>query len=506
MSDLYPHQVVAIDGIRSSLRSGKRRPVLALPTGSGKTRIATEIILGARAKGNRVTFTVPFLSLVKQTFDAFVARGLDTADIGVIQGDHAWKRAHAPIQIASVQTLARRGFPCTDFVIVDEVHLNFAVIHKWLKEDDRRIFIGLSASPWSKGMGEVWDDLVIPTTMAKLIDGGFLSEFRVFASSKPDLTGVKTVAGEYHEGQLSEVMSGKQIVADVVTTWLEKAERRKTLLFAVDRAHAANLHTQFNEAGVGCAYVDGETPREEREAIFARYRAGEFQVISSVGTLTTGVDVPCQCIVMARPTKSEILWVQMVGRGLRTEPGKLDCLVLDHAGNCLSLGLPTEIGRTTLRTGATDEREKAAAKEKPEPLPRECRQCGCLMPARVRVCEACGFEAKRLSTVETIEGELTELGTGPAKKSEPAIERLRKMGKQSVYWQLNDCKGTKSDGWVTHKFRAIFGVWPRSLDDGVASASPELRSWLHSERIKWAKGQANARMSRQSDSRELAHA
>lgn len=507
---LRPFQRAALDGIKSSILAGKRRVVLQVPTGGGKTVVAAHMAAGALAKRNRVAFVVPMVSLVDQTVERFVENGIDPGAIGVMQADHPLRRPHAPLQICSVQTIDRRGFPDARFVIVDECHVSFKAIHRWMSEHPEVLFFGLSATPWAKGMGEVWDDLIVPTTLSELIEQGLLSRYRVFAASKPDLSGIATIAGDYHEGQLSEVMSGKTLVADVVSTWLEKGEDRPTLLFAVDRAHAAKLHEQFNEAGVSCAYVDGETPREDRQAILARYAAGEFKIISSVGTMTTGVDVTCRCVIDAAPTKSEIRHVQKIGRGLRTEPGKVDCIVLDHAGNSLRLGLPTSINRTTLRTGASDEKEAKEGKVKSEPMPRECGSCGCLMPARVRKCDSCGAEVKRRSEVETIDGELVEMGTAAkAKGKETVTDKLAKQGKQAIYSQLLDACVGKSEGFVAWKYKSIFGVFPRGLSKNRAAASSELRSWLHAERIRFAKAKEAERKSMHatlSDGKALADA
>jgi superfamily II DNA or RNA helicase len=353
------------------------------------------------------------------------------------------------------------------------------------------LFFGLSATPWSRGMGDIWDDLIVPTTLSELIELGWLCKFRVFAShERPDLSKIKIVAGEYHEGQLSEVMSSKKITADVVSTWLEKGENRQTICFAVNRAHAATIHEQFEAAGVGSAYVDGETPREERQAILERYKRGEVKIINSIGTMTTGVDIPCQCLIMARPTKSEILFIQMFGRGLRTEDGKANMTLLDHAGNCQRLGMPTSIGRTTLRSAATDakEAEKSEA-QRTEPLPRECGSCHALLPAKTRVCPSCGSEMRRASDVEVVDGELVEFGSAPAKGGKKsAIDRLRDQGKQAIYSQLwAEGKGEK---FVLAKYKAIFDTWPRNLVRMPLEPSVELRSWLHSERIRWAAAQA----------------
>src|SRR6185312_14143024 len=216
---LRPLQQAAMDQLKSSLRAGKRRIVLQAATGFGKTILGAHMAAGALEKGNRCAFVVPQLSLIDQTFTRFVENGISPGDMGVMQADHPWRRPAAPLQICSVQTVDRRGFPEVKFVIVDEAHIRFKAIDRWVATRPDVLFFGLSATPWSRGMGEIWDDLIVPTTLADLI-----------------------AAGEYHEGELSSLMSGKEIVADVVTTWLEKAEGRPTLLFAVDRAHAATLH------------------------------------------------------------------------------------------------------------------------------------------------------------------------------------------------------------------------------------------------------------------------
>ena len=216
---LFPLQDRALELLRGSLRAGHKRPVIQAPTGFGKTVLSAHIVSGAHAKRNRVAMCVPRLSLVDQTFDRFVQNGINPGDMGVMQASHPWSRPNAPIQICSIPTIAARGFPEVSFVIVDENHLQFDVINRWIAKRPEMIFVGLSATPWAKGMGDRWDDLIIPTSIAELIEQGYLSKFRVFSPSHPDLSGVKIVAGDYHEGQLSERMSGASIVADVVGTW-----------------------------------------------------------------------------------------------------------------------------------------------------------------------------------------------------------------------------------------------------------------------------------------------
>lgn len=326
---LRPHQERAIALLRHSLGSGRRRPLLQAPTGAGKTLLAAAIVEGALSKGNRVIFVVPALSLVDQTVEAFEAEGLRAFDIGVMQADHPRTNPACPVQVASVQTLQRRRIPESDVVVIDEAHRLFELYGRWMGDPAwaRTPFIGLSATPWTRGLGRYYDDLLVAATTAELIEAGYLAPFRVFAPSHPDLSEVRTVAGDYHEGDLGEAMNRPPLVADLVETWLRRGEQRSTLCFAVDRAHAKHLQVKFEEAGVPTGYVDAYTEPGERALIRDRFHAGELRVVCNVGCLTTGVDWDVRCIILARPTKSEMLFCQIIGRGLRTADGKQDCLL-----------------------------------------------------------------------------------------------------------------------------------------------------------------------------------
>ena len=359
--DLHPHQARALMALKSSLLAGARRPMVQAPTGSGKTVLAVSMVTGALAKGNRILFVVPFLSLIEQTVAAFKAQGIDA--VGVMQGYHWMTDGSQPVQVASIQTLQRRRLPSADLVIVDEAHRWFAFMGEWMARPEWQTvpFIGLSATPWTKGLGKHYDELIVAATTSELIELGFLSPFRVFAPAHPDLSGVKVVAGDYHEGQLSETMRQPVLVADTVSTWLKLGEDRPTLCFAVDRAHARKLTDQFEAAGVPTGYVDARTPIEERENIARRLREGQIKVIVNIATMTTGVDLDVRCIILARPTKSEILYTQIVGRGLRTAEGKQDCLILDHSDTTLRLGFVTDIHHEHLDDGRPAEEQRPLA-------------------------------------------------------------------------------------------------------------------------------------------------
>jgi superfamily II DNA or RNA helicase len=239
------NRALAVFQVRAgpSLASGRRRPMLQLPTGAGKTVIAANIIRRALAKGKRVAFVVPALSLIDQTVRAFEAEGIHC--VGVMQGIHPRTDREQPVQVCSIQTLARRKRPEVDLVIVDEAHELHREIFKWMADCPDVPFVGLSATPWSRGLLKYYDDLIISATTKELIEQGYLSHFTVFAPSQPDLSDVGTVAGDFHEGQLAAAVDKPTIVGDVIETWLGRAKGLPTLCYGVNRAHAEHLHQRF---------------------------------------------------------------------------------------------------------------------------------------------------------------------------------------------------------------------------------------------------------------------
>ena len=482
--NLHPHQVTAEELLRDAIRAGRRRIIVMLPTGGGKTHVGIKIIKGARAKGKRVVFCAPVLELIDQTVERFGSEGI--TDLGVIQAQHALTDWSQPIQVASIQTLARRNLPHADVVIVDECHLNSKVIQHWMQDRPEILFVGLRATPWRKGLGKHWDALVIGATTAELIETGYLSPFRVFAPSHPDLTGVRTVGGDYHEADLSAAMDKPQLVADVVATWLAKGEDRPTLCFAVDTAHARSLHNAFVQAGVSSGYMDAYTSREDRDRIKQAFARGEIKVICNVGVLTTGVDLDVRCLILARPTKSEMLFVQIIGRGLRTAPGKADCIILDHSDTTLRLGFVDDIVHEELDDGTG---AKAATRErggKAERLPKECSECTYLKDPGVHACPNCGFAPQRQNKIEFLDGDLVQIKGSKAKFT--AAEKQEWYS--GLLWIARERH--YREGWADNKYRSKFGVWPRNLHHLARPPSRTILSWVKSEQIRWAKRRPDA--------------
>jgi len=478
---LRPYQARAIELARESIAAGKRRPVLQLPTGAGKTRIAAEIIRRALAKGNPGIFVVPRISLIEQTVAAFQREGI--GHIGVIQGRNYRTNPAAPVQIASAQTLIRREIPHAGIVIIDECHLQFDSISKWIGSPDWKHvpFIGLSATPWSRGLGKIYDDLLRPVSIDDLIEDGFLSRFRVFAPPEPDLAGVRTTAGEFNEADLSDACDRKEIVADIVKTWFEKGEGRSTLCYGVDRRHAKHLQERFIEAGVSTEYVDCDSPLCEREEIFERFRSSDTRIICNVATLDTGIDLDVRCVIDARPTKSRIRFVQTIGRGLRVVEGKDHCIILDHAGNHQRLGLVTNIDCAELDGGGRARSFDRASADRAPHMP-VCKVCTFVLPRRARLCLACGEPILAVTPIIEKAGELVALGSDKRGATPKADEALWHGALARIACQ----KGYKL-GWAAYKFREKFGHFPAALFPVEREPTVSILNWVRSRQIAYAK-------------------
>ena len=482
-SILRPHQVDLLDKLRGEIRSGGRRMVAQAVTGFGKTIVAATMAKGVLDRGNRVIFTVPAISLIDQTIDKFRAEGIH--DIGVIQADHPLTNPMMPVQIASVQTLMRREIPTADLVVIDEVHIQFNFYAQWmgLPNWSHIPFIGLSATPWTRGLGRHFNKLIHGERMRQLIGGGYLTDYKVFAPASPDLSEVRTLAGDYHEGDLGEAMDKRGLVADIVETWKRLGQGRPTLCFAVNRSHARNLQTQFLSAGIRAAYIDAYTPVSERSEIGRRFNAGEIDVVCNVGCLTTGIDWDVRCIILARPTKSEMLFVQMIGRGLRTAEGKDHCLILDHSDNHDRLGYVTAIHYDQLDDGTAKPKAKPRKLEK---QPVKCPQCSFLRPPKTTTCPVCAFTPKPKCDVVVEDGELVEFAASEAEISTQEkrffFAELRYIASDRGYRQ----------GWAAMKYKEKFGSFPPWdwNDDITATPTVTTLRWVKSRQIAYAKARA----------------
>ena len=480
-------QVDALVKLRTAIIEGYLRIILQAPTAWGKTVLAVEIIRRARELGRRILFTVPALELVDQTV-AFL-RSENIYGVGVIQAHHELTDMAQPVQVASVQTLMRRWpIEAVDLVLIDEAHKWFHFYEKWFRDPAWQSvpIIGLTATPWHKGLGAYYGKLIIASTTAEAIADGHLCPFRVYAPpqgcQRVDLKGVHIQAGDYVEDELAQRM--QPLTADIVATWQKHGEGRSTFVFAVNCLHAKQLQQQFQACGISAEYMDAHTSREERANIRERFHDGDVRVVCNVGVLTTGVDWDVRCLVLARPTRSEILFTQMVGRALRTADGKDHALILDHSDTHARLGFVTDIFHDTLHDG------KAALASKVDAirLPKECIKCGYLRPPSMAKCPVCGHLHEAACRTEVKPGELVELKSKPKGAAAKFPDRGPTFAMLKYYAKQRNYK----PGWAANQFHGLYGEWPNGLDLFPETwPTADLVMWIKSRQIRWARSKNN---------------
>ncbi|ENC0022055.1 DEAD/DEAH box helicase, partial [Escherichia coli] len=351
---------------------------------------------GMVERGMRVMFVCPYTILLNQTAERFTEYGLPWEEISFVWRDHPNYDPSRLIQIASADTLIRREFPDNiDLLIIDEAHMKRRALLEVIRDRDIRV-LGLSGTPFAAWMGKYYECLIKPTTIRELIQRGDLSDYEFFAPSMPDLAGVKTsntVFGrDYNEEQLASIMGSSDLVGDIVRNWLENGEDLPTICFCVNVAHANFVTREFLQSGIGAEVMTADTPHDERQDIIRRFEEGATKIIVNVGVLVAGFDSDVRCLIYARPTKSEIRWLQCIGRALRTASGKKRALIFDHSGTVHRLGFPEDIEYDEL-PGKNDGMKASAggSEVKAEKLPRECPKCHFMKPAGVHMCPKCGF-------------------------------------------------------------------------------------------------------------------
>jgi len=400
------------------------RVLCCAPTGAGKTVIGSKMILDELAAGGVVIFIAHRTELIEQTYGKILAMGLDERSVGVVMADGViahpvtgqrvrCERPLAPVQVASIDTLRRRPLPArVTLIIVDECHRALAKSYRDVMEACPESFVvGLTATPYrgdGRGLGDVFNHLVVVTTPRALMGEGYLAEPRVFSHpNRADLSKVKTTAGDYDQEQLAEAVDKKELIGSIVEHWAKHLRGVRTVAFATNVAHSHHIVEMFLGAGVPAEHLDGETHPIERKAILARVDRGETLIVSNCGVLCEGWDQPSvKGCILARPTKSRALYVQQAGRVLRPwrwpswggadflqlpDGTVIPCgpggwavpIILDHAGCVCEHDLPHADWEITLE-GKKKRAPKTAVSVK------ECPTCFAAVARNAAVCFFCG--------------------------------------------------------------------------------------------------------------------
>lgn len=439
----HPHQLKMIAEGREAFQS-HNAVLFQSPTGSGKTVIGTMVAHGAHQRRKRVMFTVHRDFLIEQTSDMFRIADLPHGIVAAgFSGD-----MNARVQIASIDTLKHRldRVVRPDLLIIDECHHSLAagwlkVIRKFMEEGTK--VLGLTATPWrlsGEGLGRVFNHMVKGPSVRWLIENGFLCDYRAFAPSIPDLSGVHSRHGDFVRSEVEEAVDKPTLTGDAIGHYQRLAGGKRAVAFCVSIAHSEHVSASFRESGINAAHLDGNTPKEQRRRTIAAFRRGEIQVLTSVDIFGEGFDIPAvEAAILLRPTQSLSLHLQQVGRALRTAPGKERAVILDHAGNLMRLGMPDADFDWSL----ADIEKKAKKKGEASVAVRQCVKCfGVFTPAPF--CPYCGEEQPTASReIEQVDGELQEITPEMAKamaeQKKREVQRARtkeeldKIGKDRGY-------------------------------------------------------------------------
>jgi len=359
--------------------------------------------------------------------------------------------------------------------------------------------IGLTATPArqsGRGLGSHFTRIIQVQSVQQIIDSGYLAGCEYWAGSHADVSGVRTVNGDFENKGLSSIMNDSVLIGDVVDNWLRLANDRHTIVFATDIAHAEALTKRFQSVGVDAEVIHSKTALSTRSKLTEDFRKQRFQMLINVGIATYGYDVPSvNCVVLARPTKSIVLHLQMIGRGMRPKPDCGFCMVLDHADNVRRLGAAEDEIRWTL-----DERKCAATNFKrhldqqndtKEAELTVCEQCSYIFGSS-RICPQCGWEKPLMARdIESVDADLVKIRHARGEVTETDWpDRL------TVFRMLKGhalTKGYKA-GWAAYQYKNKFQIWPaRAWNDyGSLEPSKRVKNWILSRQIAYARKQKSA--------------
>ena len=469
-----------------------KRTILVGPCAYGKTVVAAYLMKSIADNGKKVMFIADRIKLIAQTVETLDEYGIDC---GVQQGNSPRSKPWANVQIASVQTLmARSTLPDSDVYIIDECHIQYSFIVDLMKVMNNCIFIGLTATSYSRGLGKIYQDMVVPTTTQELLDIGQLCPLRYMGGHKVDMSKVGTSNGEWRTSDLEHAVDSDEVLAgDIVKNWKRYAKGRhvKTVAFTPSIAHSKGLVELFIENGVSAHHIDCHTSVDDRELLYAAHSAGEFDVLSCSQLLNTGYDEKgIEYIVDCYPVKSLTTYVQRGGRGMRTYPGKTECIYADHAGNVEYHGFIESIVPSHLDDGDKPVSQESLTKQekKEEAKAKKCPRC--YQEYTGYKC-ACGFEVPNNQRLTHDGTDLVDLkAMSPAERrghEAPQVEKDHTLAGLRMHME----KKSYDYGWVAHTYKEMYGDFPRDNTHVTLTEIPvNVKKFITGKNIRAARGHA----------------
>lgn len=448
---LRPYQVDGENKIRQAFAQGFKAPLYVLPTGGGKTVLFASVAHSADRRGKRVLIIAHRVELVDQIVTAL--KQFDVNPDIIAAGYHCTtgRVSNRSVAVASVQTLIRRldSYAPPTLIICDEAH-HASLGNTWSEimrkyPDARRL--GVTATPVrldGRGLKATFDHMILGPNVAELIAMGYLVRPRVFAPPTVDTSGLRIRMGEFQTGAAETLMDVPTITGDALSHYRQHADGLPGLAFCTSVQHAHHVAEQFRNAGISAIALNGGTDKDLRRMAVQDFRDGKIKILASCDLFSEGFDVPGAHIgILLRPTASEGLFLQQVGRLLRPAPGKESAIILDHAGNTDRFGMPQTVREWELT-------DTVVHKKKAKPGIRVCPKCFAASPMRTRICVECGhvFEVQPRQEVLEKDGILVE-------RTEDEVQRRRErqdQGRAATLAQLQEIariKGHKP-GWAEH--------------------------------------------------------
>ncbi|WP_449395565.1 DEAD/DEAH box helicase family protein [Devosia riboflavina] len=409
MLSLRPYQREGLDALYRYWQNGGGNGLLVLPTGAGKSLVLASLVkeLLEQFPSFRIAVVTHSRELIVQNFGE-ILKIWPAAPAGIYSAGVGRRDARAKVLFCGVQSVHSKvaAVGPFDLLIVDEAHLiprsSATMYGRFIRDlldqtPDMRI-VGLTATPYrldsgrlDEGEGAMFDDIVYDANVVDLIDAGFLSPLISRAgASQIDVSGVHSRAGDYVQGELET--AAMKVVKEAVGELVQfGADRRAWLVFCSGVAHAEAVAAEIRSHGVEAQSVDGSMDKATRDGLIARFRAGQIRCLTSVNVLSIGFNVPhVDLVALMRPTKSTGLYVQQVGRGFRTAPGKGNALILDYAGVVRRHGpVDAVVGENSGGAGKGGKREADDTVRA-----KECPECQSLAALNQRICKVCGHEWK----------------------------------------------------------------------------------------------------------------
>ena len=351
---LRPYQQSTLDSIYNWFENNPTgNPCVVLPTGAGKSILIAEFIRHSMKEwpSTKILMLTHQKELISQNAEKLLSLW-PNCNMGIYSASIGEKILGKPVTFAGIQSIYRKADEVghVDICLIDECHLintkqtgtYRAFLADLIAINPSLRIIGLTATPYRSGSGAIvegddklFDDLIEPVSIEELINLGFLAPLKSkHTAQQIDVTGIRTVAGDYALNEL-EIAANAATEGIVAETLRRAAHCKSILVFAVGVKHAEDLATEFRKYGIETECLTGSTKKRDREDIIRDFKNGSIRVLTNCSVLTTGFDHPdTDCIVLARPTKSVSLYVQMAGRGLRLKSHTDHCLVLDY-GACI---------------------------------------------------------------------------------------------------------------------------------------------------------------------------